>query len=119
MNGGYNQGGIIYDTKDGYSFTEGVPSAVIKKPCCAKNYLKSLFIATGAAGVPTKIIGEDEDISSSGSGYYLEFLLTDDVYAEAVKNLLSAFDITAKIVERSNKYVVYVKEGEMISNFLR
>lgn len=109
--------GVIYDTKDGYAFTEGVPSGIIKKQCCAKSYLKSLFVAAGAAGVPTKLIGEDEDISSSGSGYYLEFMLTDDVYAEAVKNLLLLFGITAKTVERNNKYVVYVKEGEAISNF--
>lgn len=109
--------GVIYDTKQGYSFTSGVPDVFSKNPDLAKNYLKSLFIAVGQVGVPTKIIGEDEDIESSGNGYYLEFSVTDDVYAAAVKKLLSAFDITAKITERGNKFVTYVKESEAISNF--
>lgn len=109
--------GVINGGGENYGFTAGISPKIIFNDCCAKSYLKSLFIAVGAAGVPTKLIGEDNDISSSGSGYYLEFTVTDEVYAEAVAKLLGHFGISAKTVERGNKFVTYVKEGESISNF--
>lgn len=109
--------GIIDKNSDGFSFKEGIDNAVVEKECCAKTYLKSLFVATGSANVPEKIIGEDADIESTGSGYYLEFALSDESYALSVKKLLLSFDIAAKTVERGNKYIVYVKESEAISNF--
>lgn len=109
--------GIIRKTKDGYDFVEGIDNKVVMNECCAKTYLKSLFVATGSANVPEKLIGEDADIESSGSGYYLELALSDETYALSVKKLLLSFDIVAKMVERGNKFIVYVKESEVISNF--
>lgn len=109
--------GIIRKTKDGYDFAHGIDNKVVMNECCAKTYLKSLFVATGSANVPEKLIGEDADIESSGSGYYLEFALSDETYALSVKKLLLSFDIVAKTVERGNKFIVYVKESEVISNF--
>ena len=109
--------GIVKAKADGYTFTEGIDNKVVMNECCAKTYLKSLFIATGSANVPEKLIGEDADIESTGSGYYLEFAVSDETYALSVKKLLLNFDIVAKTVERGNKFIVYVKESEMISNF--
>lgn len=109
--------GIIYPDDDGYGFTDGIDNRIVFNECCAKNYLKSLFVAVGSAGVPEKLIGADDDIESSGSGYYLEFALSDESYASAVRKLLLNFEIAGKTIERGNKIVLYVKESETISNF--
>lgn len=99
------------------ALNSGIANRVVQSECCAKNFLKSLFIATGSANVPTKIIGEDEDIKSNGKDYYLEFALSDEPFAEDLIKLLENLSIYAKIIERKGKYIVYVKESEAISNF--
>ena len=38
--------------------------------------------------------------------------------AEEMQNLLANFDIHAKIIKKENEYMLYLKDGEEISNFL-
>ncbi|MEG1612939.1 MAG: DNA-binding protein WhiA [Clostridia bacterium] len=110
--------GIIKDEESGgFEINGGINPKMVFEECCAKNFLKSMFIALGSANVPTKIIGEDDDVESSGNGYYLEYQLSDELLSEDLVKLLEHFDISAKLTERNNKYVVYVKENEAISNF--
>lgn len=110
--------GIFVDEPDGtFSISCDISENVIQKTCCAKFFLASLFVATGSANVPSKIIGETEDIESSGNGYYLEYLLNDENFSEQVIRLLKHFGIVAKMTERNGKSVVYVKDSEAISNF--
>lgn len=98
-------------------FKSGISVKVVQTECCAKSFLKSLFIATGNANVPSKIIGVDDDIISSGKDYYLEFALQDKPFAEDLIKLLENLSIFAKLTERKGRYIVYVKESEAISNF--
>jgi conserved hypothetical protein len=106
----------VIENEEGFQLVGGISDKVVFKDCCAKSYLRSLFVATGSAGVPTKIIGEDDDISSSGSGYYLEYLLSDELLASDLIRLLEHFQISAKLTERNGKYVVYLKDSELMSN---
>ncbi|UKI15306.1 MAG: DNA-binding protein WhiA [Clostridiales bacterium] len=110
--------GIIRKTKDGYDFVEGIDNKVVMNECCAKTYLKSLFVATGSANVPEKNLSAKTLISSrreTGIILNLRFRTKRMLYQS--KKLLLSFDIVAKTVERGNKFIVYVKESEVISNF--
>lgn len=110
--------GIMDEDESGLSeLKSGISNSVIQTECCAKSFLKSLFIATGTANVPSKIIGADDDIISSGKDYYLEFALLDKPFANDVIRLLENLSIFAKLTERKGRYIVYVKESEAISNF--
>lgn len=72
-----------------------------------RNYLKGLFLANGSINDPKT------------SRYHLEFLFDDEKYAAFIMNLLNYFELNSKILKRENKYMVYVKEAEKISDFLR
>ena len=72
-------------------------------------YLRGLFLSCGSVNDPKK------------SRYHLEFLVDDKEYAEFIKSLLndSEFNLNSKVIKRDNKYMIYVKEAEKISDFLR
>ena len=70
-------------------------------------YLRGLFLVTGSVNDPKT------------SRYHLEFLVDDIEYAEFISKLLNENDLNSKIIKREKKYMVYIKEAEKISDFLR
>lgn len=57
-------------------------------------------------------------ISDPNKKYHLQVLFKDESKAEELKNILNNFNINAKIIKKDKKYMLYIKEGEEISNFL-
>ncbi|MDR3294113.1 MAG: DNA-binding protein WhiA [Clostridiales bacterium] len=51
-------------------------------------------------------------------GYYLEIVFESEAYAADVSDALLTYGIKAKLVERNESYVVYVKDGESVGAFL-
>ncbi len=70
-------------------------------------YLAGLFMATGSVNDP------------GTARYHLEFIINGADYAVNVQYLLNEFNLNSKILKRDNKYMIYVKEAEKISDFLR
>lgn len=70
-------------------------------------YLRGLFLVTGSVNDPKT------------SKYHLEFLVDDYDYANFVSELLNSMDLNSKVIKRDKKYMVYIKEAEKISDFLR
>ena len=70
-------------------------------------YLRGLFLVTGSVNDPKT------------SKYHLEFLVDDEDYANFVSELLNTMDLNSKVIQRDKKYMVYIKEAEKISDFLR
>ena len=57
-------------------------------------------------------------ITNPKGKYHLEIVFQIEEYAKKVINLLLKFNINTKIVKREKNYVVYIKDGEEISDFL-
>lgn len=70
-------------------------------------YLRGIFLMTGSINDPKT------------SRYHLEFIVDNEVYGNFIMELLNKFYLNAKILKRENKYMVYIKEAEKISDFLR
>ena len=70
-------------------------------------YLRGLFIVTGSINDPKT------------SKYHLELLIDDLEYAKFINKLLNNNDLNSKIIKREKKYMIYIKEAEKISDFLR
>ena len=70
-------------------------------------YLRGLFLMTGSINDPKT------------SRYHLEFLVNDKDYAYFVCNLLNKYNLNSKVLKRETKYMIYIKEAEKISDFLR
>ena len=94
-----------------YSESRGLLShptySIVLKNCCAKSYLAGCFLAYGSCNSP------------NNKNYHLEISLNDLDYANFIVKLISRFGIQAKVSKRRNKYLVYIKKADSISDFLR
>ncbi len=70
-------------------------------------YLKGLFLAVGSISNPQT------------SGYHFEFVVNHKNEAEFINKLLKYFNFDSKVLKRSNKYMIYIKQAEMISDLLK
>lgn len=80
---------------------------IINDDECLRAYLRGLFIATGSVNDPKT------------SRYHLEFIVDNYDYGIYVSELLNRFNLNSKVIKREKNYMVYVKEAEKISDFLR
>ncbi len=82
----------------------GISAFIVRSDCCAVNYIRGAFLGAGSVSLNT--------------GYHLEFAVTSEEFAESLLALLTRFDIPAKITVRKDKFVVYIKESEGVSDCL-
>ena len=70
-------------------------------------YLRGLFLVAGSIN------------DTKTSRYHLEFLVDNLEYAKFITSLMNGMNLNSKIISREKKYMVYIKEAEKISDFLR
>ena len=70
-------------------------------------YLRGVFLVSGSLNDPKT------------SRYHLEFLIYNTKYANFLNNLLNDNNLNSKILHRKKGYMIYIKESEKISDFLR
>ena len=70
-------------------------------------YLRGLFIACGSVNDPKT------------SRYHLEFIVDSYDYAKYINTMLNEYNLNSRIIRREKNYMVYIKEAEKISDFLR
>ena len=58
-------------------------------------------------------------ISSLKSKYHLEIIFQSEEKALKINNILNYYEINSKVLKRETKYMIYIKEAEKISDFLR
>ncbi len=96
----------ILGVREGCNYiVSGIPDSVFKKKCCRKAYLRGVFMGSGSLSDPEK-------------GYHLEIVSNSEVLAADIKRLINSFGLHAKIVQRKKSFVIYIKEGEQIVDFL-
>ena len=70
-------------------------------------YLRGVFLSSGSINDPKT------------SKYHLELLVDTLEYAQFISKLLNDNDLNSRVISREKKYMVYIKEAEKISDFLR
>lgn len=97
--------GILRMEEDQFFIDYGIPQELILKRCCKRAYLRGAFLGAGSVSDPEKT-------------YHLEFVNNSEEHSEDLMNLINCFELGAKIVQRKNSYVVYLKEGDKIVDLL-
>ncbi len=82
-----------------------VDELLIKNSCCKRAFLRGAFLVIGSVSDPQK-------------GYHLELVCHNMTQANKLITILQSFGIQAKYVLRKKYYVIYLKDGEQISDFL-
>jgi hypothetical protein len=72
-----------------------------------KLYLKGTFLACGSISDPKT------------SGYHMEFVFNSKKSSDFISNIFHEFNVNSKVIKRSNKYMVYIKAAEEISDALK
>ena len=70
-------------------------------------FLRGTFLANGSISDP------------STSGYHLEYVFHKQDDARMINNILKSFQFDSKLIKRSNRYMVYIKSAEEISDILK
>lgn len=72
-----------------------------------KQYLKGAFLACGSVSDPKT------------SGYHMEFIFNSKKSSDFISNIFHEFNVNSKVIKRTNKYMVYIKVAEEISDALK
>lgn len=97
--------GMLFTEAGQKKLVKRIYPPVVSSMCCRRAYIRGAFISVGSVNDPEK-------------NYHLEFVLGDMETAQQLKNLINSFGLDAKVVERKDHFVVYLKEGEQIVDLL-
>ena len=84
-----------------------VPKYIVGANEEIRAYIRGIFFASGSINDPKK------------SRYHLEILSSTPEEAVFVQKLLNIFELNAKILSREKGYMIYIKEAEKISDFIK
>ncbi|MEK3790176.1 DNA-binding protein WhiA [Paenibacillus sp. FSL R7-0204] len=91
---------------EGFIFTDGIDEEIVAKNCCKRAYLRGAFMAGGSVNNP------------EGSSYHLEISSMYEEHCKALVELAGEFHLNARCIERKKGFILYIKEGEKIIEFL-
>lgn len=89
----------------GRSVAEGIRASLRKKHCCRRAYLRGAWLAGGSVTRPE-------------SAYHLEMMTPDPVFAEDLVLMLQGMNLAARVYQRRQVPVVYLKEAESVIELL-
>ena len=78
---------------------------LFQEECCRQAYLRGIFLTAGSVCDPEK-------------SYHLEMIFTNESCAKQVHELVLGCGLDAKVVERKNHMVIYLKDGLQITELL-
>lgn len=94
-----------YDSNNKYLLTP--PTYIVGANEEIRAYLRGAFLCQGSINDPKT------------SQYHMELLIDKPQEAVFIQKLLNIFDLNAKILNRYNGYMIYIKEAEKISDYLK
>lgn len=97
---------IGYQDKQG-EYLEKPPQYIVGANEEIRAYLRGVFLASGSINDPRT------------SRYHMELLIEESGEAVFVQKLLNLFDLNVKILNRDKGYMLYIKEADKISDFLK
>ncbi len=98
--------GILIVKEGSNTISDGIYEGLIKTKCCRKSYLRGAFLGAGTMSDPDK-------------GYHFEISVGSETLAADIRRLFNSFvDIHAKVAERKNGYMVYLKNSGQILDML-
>ena len=78
---------------------------LLKHACCRKSFLRGVFMAGGS-------------LNSPSGDYHLEIVTENEEFAGTILKIMRGFSLLAKMTDRKDNYIVYLKDGNSIKDFL-
>ncbi len=80
-------------------------TADLSKDCCRRAFIKGTFLNSGSVSDPDK-------------SYHFEIAVPDEAYARFLQQVIEKEGVQAKLGHRKDYFLVYVKDGDSISDML-
>ena len=93
-----------YDKENNYLDT--IPNYIVGANEEIRAYLRGVFLCSGS-------------INDPNSSYHMELSISKKEEAVFVQRLINIFDLNSKILSRDKGYMIYIKEAEKISDYLK
>lgn len=106
--------GVWQPAQGGYSLATEVDSHILKNQECTIAYIKAVFLTCSTNSIKIS----EKASEKSTTGYHLEFTSHDKLFLTEFSEILSAQGIFARLVERKNLHVLYLKDASSISDLL-
>lgn len=90
---------------EGTSYKKGINSLITNLNCCKRAYIRGAFLSGGSMTNPEK-------------SYHIEFLNHEEELSLNLQRLINSFGLNSKLVKRKGQFVVYLKDGEQITDLL-
>lgn len=87
------------------SIESDLKNPILQNHCCKRAFLRGAFLGGGS-------------ISRPSSDYHLEMVTENEDFAQTIIKIMHGFSLKAKLTDRKNDFIVYLKDGEGIANFL-
>ncbi len=84
-----------------------IPNYLVSSEDEIRSYLRGVFLSSGSINDPKT------------SRYHLEFLISNSSESIFVQKLLNSYSLNAKLLSRDKGYMLYIKEADKISDFLK
>lgn len=87
------------------SVESDLKNPLLNNHCCKRTFLRGAFLGGGS-------------ISRPSSDYHLEMVTGNEDFAHSIIKVMHSFSLKAKLTDRKNDFIVYLKDGESITKFL-
>lgn len=94
------------DIMDGLFFHSHVADSIKINEQKMRSYLRGAFLAGGSVNNPET------------SSYHLEIYSNYEDHNQDICDMMNTFGLNARVIERRNGYIAYIKEAEKIADFL-
>lgn len=84
---------------------EFVHKLIVQKECCKRAFIRGAFLAAGSISDPNKF-------------YHFEIVCGCEEDAQILQEMLAFFKLDAKVIQRKKNFIVYLKEGNNITDVL-
>lgn len=102
---------IISIFDDEYKVSFNIDSSLVKKECCKTAFVVGTFLSSGSITVP-------KVDNSNATGYHLQYVFHKQTTANDFCDLYASLGFFPKLIERNQRYVVYLKNAESINDSL-
>lgn len=103
----------LYNLKEENTLLENI-NLISKNLDGLKAFVKGIYLGSATSSI--KISSKPNEKVSNG--YHLEFDSKNLPMLRELSHIISQFDIFAKLIERKNNYVLYIKDAENVSDLL-
>ena len=100
---------------EGHIFLLGeIDEHILKSECCKKSFIQGAFIGSATSSIRLSEVASQK----TNTGYHVEFTSHSYKFLQGLSEILAEFNIFAKLVQRKNLFVLYLKDAQQVCDLL-